>query len=555
MSRYSSPRDDPRSIFFGGGSAASTPLIRSYAGSDLLQSATYSKQPPVPPAPAPTSSPPPSSSSSSSSSGTGTPGTPASSSSPVVRIIPIHYPAQPARLIGSSGGYGGRLPPKAAATPTTVDDAPELPLGGASQPTTAGPATKQPPNGGGSGQGILRHPASPSHHLAPAPASGTPSRVSFSARPVSTTGPKAKPGPAAAAAMAAAVPPNEPPGGCANGVHKGAAEPSGLLAGPVAAPAVQPSRQSPQPQQPPPLQPPPSAAANCRMQLALYGWRKKCLYALILILTIMIIVNMALTLWIMKVMEFSSNGMGQLKVVPGGIQLTGQALVLNTLRASSIQSKHGQPISLESSRNLSMNTRNAAGALENQLFLGHDRLEVLATHFRITDTHGTHLFAVDRDEVTVGAGSLRVEGEGGVIFRDSLQTPLVRADAGKDLRLESPTRSLEARATQEIFIQSRAGGIEATCLNDLKLHSVAGSIRLDASAIYMPNLKTVQGAGSGTTSALSSVGRGEYGGPATVGSGSGGSSKIYQLCACASGKLFLAAANSICAADDTAICR
>lgn len=59
---------------------------------------------------------------------------------------------------------------------------------------------------------------------------------------------------------------------------------------------------------------------------------------------------------------------------------------------------------------------------------------MLANHFRITDTHGTNLFAVDRDEVIVGAGSLRVEGEGGVAFRDSIQTPLVRADAGKDLK-------------------------------------------------------------------------------------------------------------------------
>ena len=43
-------------------------------------------------------------------------------------------------------------------------------------------------------------------------------------------------------------------------------------------------------------------------------------------------------------------------------------------------------------------------------------------------------------------------------------------------RLESPTRSLEMRASQEIFIQSRAGSMEAQCLNDLKLHSVAGSV-------------------------------------------------------------------------------
>lgn len=38
--------------------------------------------------------------------------------------------------------------------------------------------------------------------------------------------------------------------------------------------------------------------------------------------------------------------MGQLKIVPGGIQLTGQALIMDMLRASSIRSRHGQPLSI-----------------------------------------------------------------------------------------------------------------------------------------------------------------------------------------------------------------
>lgn len=39
--------------------------------------------------------------------------------------------------------------------------------------------------------------------------------------------------------------------------------------------------------------------------LGLYGWRKKCLYFLIFSLAILIVVNLALTLWILKVMEFT----------------------------------------------------------------------------------------------------------------------------------------------------------------------------------------------------------------------------------------------------------
>lgn len=42
------------------------------------------------------------------------------------------------------------------------------------------------------------------------------------------------------------------------------------------------------------------------MYLGLIGWRKKCLYTLLLLLTVLIITNLVLTLWILKVMEFST---------------------------------------------------------------------------------------------------------------------------------------------------------------------------------------------------------------------------------------------------------
>ncbi|XP_017494776.1 PREDICTED: ras-interacting protein RIP3-like, partial [Rhagoletis zephyria] len=80
--------------------------------------------------------------------------------------------------------------------------------------------------------------------------------------------------------------------------------------------------------------------------LELVGWRKKCLYGLLVLLMLLIITNLVLTLWILKVMEFTTDGMGHLKIVPGGIQLTGQALIMDMLRASTIRSRHGQPIAI-----------------------------------------------------------------------------------------------------------------------------------------------------------------------------------------------------------------
>jgi hypothetical protein len=68
------------------------------------------------------------------------------------------------------------------------------------------------------------------------------------------------------------------------------------------------------------------------------------------------------------------------------------------------------------------------------LFLGHDKLEVQTKSFRVSDPLGNTLFHVDRDAVEIAAGTLRVEGEGGVIFKDSIQTKLLKAEPGKDLK-------------------------------------------------------------------------------------------------------------------------
>ena len=41
-------------------------------------------------------------------------------------------------------------------------------------------------------------------------------------------------------------------------------------------------------------------------KIGIYGWRKRCLYCFVLLLMITAIVNLALTIWILKVMDFST---------------------------------------------------------------------------------------------------------------------------------------------------------------------------------------------------------------------------------------------------------
>ncbi|KAL4690986.1 hypothetical protein H8959_013947 [Pygathrix nigripes] len=46
-------------------------------------------------------------------------------------------------------------------------------------------------------------------------------------------------------------------------------------------------------------------------KIGIYGWRKRCLYLFVLLLLIILVVNLALTIWILKVMWFSPRALHQ----------------------------------------------------------------------------------------------------------------------------------------------------------------------------------------------------------------------------------------------------
>lgn len=46
-------------------------------------------------------------------------------------------------------------------------------------------------------------------------------------------------------------------------------------------------------------------AAVGRRHVGIYGWRKRCLYLLVVLLAAMVIINVALTIWILRVLDFS----------------------------------------------------------------------------------------------------------------------------------------------------------------------------------------------------------------------------------------------------------
>ncbi|XP_058482289.1 zeta-sarcoglycan-like isoform X1 [Solea solea] len=258
--------------------------------------------------------------------------------------------------------------------------------------------------------------------------------------------------------------------------------------------------------------------------VGLYGWRKRCLYFFLLLLLVTMIVNLALTVWIIKVMNFSMDGMGNLHLNQDGIHLEGISEFLLPLYVKEIQSRQQENVLvLRSEKNVTINARDSQGQLTGQLTVGPEAVEAQCQKLEVRSRDGGRLlFTADEEEVIMTTEKFTVTGSEGAVFGHSVETPLIRARASEDLRLESPTRTLTMEAPRGVDVSAAQGQLKVSSRKDLQLESTEGEILLDANNIQLGSLPL------GVYTASPSQASHEQ--------------AVYEVCVCPSGKIYLSPA-------------
>ncbi|CAO2591222.1 SGCG [Lemmus lemmus] len=261
-------------------------------------------------------------------------------------------------------------------------------------------------------------------------------------------------------------------------------------------------------------------------KIGIYGWRKRCLYLFVLLLLAILVVNLALTIWILKVMWFSPIGMGHLHVKQDGLRLEGESEFLFPLYVKEIRSRVDSSLLLQSTQNVTVSARNPEGEVTGRVKVGAQMVDIQNQGLRILSEDGKPLFTAQEQDVMVSTGRLRVMGPEGALFEHSVETPLVRADPFEDIRLESPTRSLSMDAPRGVHIKAHTGKMEALSQVDIILRSSDGVLVLDAETVGLPKLK------QGTP------------GPSSSSKG------FYEICVCPDGKLYLSTAGEVTTCEE-----
>ncbi|XP_037552057.1 zeta-sarcoglycan [Nematolebias whitei] len=260
--------------------------------------------------------------------------------------------------------------------------------------------------------------------------------------------------------------------------------------------------------------------------VGLCGWRKRCIYFFLLLLLVTMIVNLALTVWIIKVMNFSVDGMGKLQLNQDQLHLEGVSEFQMPLYVNEIRSRRDSLLVLRSDKNVTLNARNSQGHLTGQLTVGPEAVETQCRRLEVRSGDGGRLlFTADEEEVTMTTEKFTVTGSEGAVFGHSVETPLIRARTSEDLRLESPTRTLSMEAPRGVEVSGAEGTLKISSRKDLQLESTEGEILLDANSVQIGSLPLGIYAPS-TSQALQDQ-------------------AAYEVCVCPSGKIYLSPAESV----------
>lgn len=266
------------------------------------------------------------------------------------------------------------------------------------------------------------------------------------------------------------------------------------------------------------------------------GIKTCCLYICLIFLSSVILLTSFTIQWILYSIQFSLEGVGVVSLVEGGLKISGQTHIMDSMYASRISSVRRVPLRLVSDGNFSVNINNKNKNIHTDLLLEKAGFRVTADQMVVTDSNKKTLFSSSGRETVIGSDRVILSAQAGVSVKESLATKAVRSPAGHSLSLESTTSSLALLAPAGVDITSQSGHVNIQAYRDVMFRARGhnSQFRIDAGTILLPGLPTLARQ------------------PRRAGHSN--NQTVYQLCICRSGRLFLAPALTHCIADSH-VCR
>lgn len=265
--------------------------------------------------------------------------------------------------------------------------------------------------------------------------------------------------------------------------------------------------------------------------IGVYGWRKYMLYASVLLLLALAIVNVGLLAWIATVLQVKDSHFGPLRVNSDRLQVDGRAEFTQGLLVTNLSGFDQATLALESNSEVKLRAVDAGSnsASQLQLLPGSTALTSPSVSAATAEDPDQPYFEASADTVSLRASAVRVASVSGMTIDGSLQATRVTNayGGGQGLTLESVGQDLLMAAGEDVSVTSSQGSVSVSAGLDVEL-TAGNDLVLQADNQLRLSGLPVPAADAGASE--------------------------FQLCMCASdNRLYRVAAASTCSAGAAAV--
>lgn len=219
--------------------------------------------------------------------------------------------------------------------------------------------------------------------------------------------------------------------------------------------------------------------------IGIFGWRKRCLYLMILFVLLMAMVNMTLIVWIIRTQDFGINGLGKLYITTNGIIVEEVSEFLASLQTKQVRS--GRPLHFTSRNNISLTSFDQYNNMVGHVTLATNHIILKNKELRIEDHEGRTLLRANDEIFSLHIPNIQVSVHEGVKVPRHLKVSGIRNDDG-DFTLQSREMKVKVKAKERLLIGSHGADVIIQSLDDVTLKSKKGKIGLDTGRIRVLNM-------------------------------------------------------------------
>eukprot|EP00045_Choanoeca_perplexa_P008007 m.73261 g.73261 ORF g.73261 m.73261 type:complete len:297 (+) comp14320_c0_seq2:177-1067(+) len=254
-------------------------------------------------------------------------------------------------------------------------------------------------------------------------------------------------------------------------------------------------------------------------RIGIYGWRKYCLYCSTLLLFCLALVNFGLMLWVIDVMELKASRAGPMHIRESSVSIRGDVEFTKGIVCNNFSGFDQEDLTLESNQDVRLRAVEPDQQGGSAVTLTSGQVEVITPSFQASFNNSVYFNATPQ-RLELSANQVLVTSASGLVVNGEVQANRLANNfvLNQGLTIESVGQALTLQAAEEMSLVSQTGDVTLSAFGDVALNA-GGILRLNGGDYVLDSLPTL----------TTDVG-----------------ATAFQLCVCASGRLYRVAAGAVC---------